>query len=139
MVSLGQTDSPSACLAVPVLVHLGPAIDGAYRIRLVQQDPANCKWVPLPSPEGRNASVIERVSDAIAAGACCENLEDLTHYRGFGRLDASSTTGNLVAVPIDAAPGRLRQLAASCSLQFAALSALDDLLALDFGDEGSGG
>ena len=75
----------------------------------------------------------------MTAPAHAKVVEDAVHHPRLVSDDCSGAGNRVVGVPVNPLPGALRQPTASRALCFAPHRALDDLLALDFGDERAGG
>jgi len=116
---------------------LGAPIHGASGVGLVHEDAAHGDWVPLATRERGDTRVVQFATDGGEAPGLGIPLEDPPHDAGLVGLDIASSGFRVVGVPVASLPERLRDLAAEGALGLAARGALQDLFALNLGNEGT--
>src|SRR5690606_5041482 len=116
---------------------LGPPIHGASGVGLVHEDAAHGDWVPLATRERGDTRVVQFAADGGEASGLGIPLEDPPHDAGLIGLNIAPSGLRVVGVPVASFPERLRDLAAEGALGLAARGALQDLLALNLGNEGT--
>lgn len=107
---VAHLDAPDRATArrIAHLLHHGPPVHRAARVRLVEEDSAYRQRVPGSATEGRHSFGVQPRDDAMARPVGNEVGEDAPHDFGLRLINESSPGGGVVSVAVDTGTRGLR-------------------------------